>query len=74
MHFLRLAKDPLETDWRSHRTQTSFGGRNRKCAEAFVTSGKTFDELEAELLNGQRLQGCVLPIPAPQRRVALISV
>ncbi|GAA6006160.1 hypothetical protein JCM11491_002055 [Sporobolomyces phaffii] len=38
---------------------TSFGGRNRKCAEAFVTSGKTFDELETELLNGQRLQGVI---------------
>lgn len=38
---------------------TSFGGRNRKCAEAFVTSGKSFDELEAELLNGQRLQGVI---------------
>jgi hypothetical protein len=38
---------------------TAFGGRNRKCAEAFVTSGKTFDELEAELLNGQRLQGVI---------------
>ncbi|GAA5849337.1 hypothetical protein JCM5353_006742 [Sporobolomyces roseus] len=38
---------------------TSFGGRNRKCAEAFVTSGKTFDELEKELLNGQRLQGVI---------------
>ncbi|BGP18585.1 hypothetical protein JCM10213_002127 [Rhodosporidiobolus nylandii] len=38
---------------------TSFGGRNRKCAEAFVTTGKTFDELEAELLNGQRLQGVI---------------
>ncbi|GAA5828494.1 hypothetical protein JCM3770_002287, partial [Rhodotorula araucariae] len=38
---------------------TSFGGRNRKCAEAFVTTGKSFDELEAELLNGQRLQGVI---------------
>ncbi|GAA5891235.1 hypothetical protein JCM8208_002555 [Rhodotorula glutinis] len=38
---------------------TSFGGRNRKCAEAFVKTGKTFDELEAELLNGQRLQGVI---------------
>ncbi|KAK4052394.1 hypothetical protein OIV83_002196 [Microbotryomycetes sp. JL201] len=36
---------------------TSFGGRNRKCAEAFIKSGKSFDELEAELLNGQKLQG-----------------
>ncbi|GAA5837843.1 hypothetical protein JCM3766R1_001492 [Sporobolomyces carnicolor] len=33
------------------------GGRNRKCAEAFVTSGKSFDQLEKELLNGQKLQG-----------------
>ncbi|GAA5859113.1 hypothetical protein JCM8547_004006 [Rhodosporidiobolus lusitaniae] len=38
---------------------TSFGGRNRKCAEAFVKTGKTFDELEEELLNGQRLQGVI---------------
>ncbi|KAK4051221.1 glycerol-3-phosphate dehydrogenase [Microbotryomycetes sp. JL201] len=33
------------------------GGRNRKCAEAFVSSGKSFDELEREMLNGQKLQG-----------------
>ncbi|WFD44117.1 glycerol-3-phosphate dehydrogenase (NAD(+)) [Malassezia psittaci] len=31
--------------------------RNRKCAEAFVKTGKPFHELEAELLNGQKLQG-----------------
>ncbi|KAK1231564.1 hypothetical protein PQX77_005298 [Marasmius sp. AFHP31] len=45
---------------------TSFGGRNRKCAEAFIKSrkeyggegeGKSFDQLEKELLNGQKLQG-----------------
>ncbi|KAF8910252.1 NAD-dependent glycerol-3-phosphate dehydrogenase C-terminus-domain-containing protein [Mucidula mucida] len=45
---------------------TSFGGRNRKCAEAYIKSrpdyggsgqAKTFDELEKELLNGQKLQG-----------------
>ncbi|KAL0573215.1 hypothetical protein V5O48_008735 [Marasmius crinis-equi] len=45
---------------------TSFGGRNRKCAEAFIKSrkeyggegeGKTFEQLEKELLNGQKLQG-----------------
>ncbi|KAL7412865.1 NAD-dependent glycerol-3-phosphate dehydrogenase C-terminus-domain-containing protein [Mrakia frigida] len=38
---------------------TSFGGRNRKCAEAFVKTGKTFDQLEEELLDGQKLQGTV---------------
>jgi glycerol-3-phosphate dehydrogenase (NAD+) len=36
---------------------SGFGGRNRKCAEAFVKTGKHFDQLEKELLNGQKLQG-----------------
>ena len=36
---------------------TSYGGRNRKCAEAFVKTGKTMEELEKEILNGQKLQG-----------------
>ena len=36
---------------------TCFGGRNRRCAEAFVKTGKPFSVLEAELLNGQKLQG-----------------
>ncbi|PWN54021.1 NAD-dependent glycerol-3-phosphate dehydrogenase [Violaceomyces palustris] len=36
---------------------TCFGGRNRKCAEAFVKTGKSFEVLEKELLNGQKLQG-----------------
>ena len=40
---------------------TCYGGRNRKCAEAFVTgaAGKTWDEIEATLLNGQKLQGTI---------------
>jgi len=38
---------------------TCFGGRNRKVAEAFVKSKgtKTFEDLEKELLGGQKLQG-----------------
>lgn len=36
---------------------SSYGGRNRKVAEAFITTGKSLDELEKELLNGQKLQG-----------------
>ncbi|KAJ3401304.1 glycerol-3-phosphate dehydrogenase [Chytriomyces hyalinus] len=36
---------------------TCFGGRNRKVAEARVLTGKSFDQLEKELLNGQKLQG-----------------
>uniref|UniRef100_A0A7N8YRN3 Glycerol-3-phosphate dehydrogenase [NAD(+)] n=1 Tax=Mastacembelus armatus TaxID=205130 RepID=A0A7N8YRN3_9TELE len=36
---------------------TCYGGRNRKVAEAFVTTSKSIAELEAEMLNGQKLQG-----------------
>ncbi|CAK9180446.1 unnamed protein product [Ilex paraguariensis] len=38
---------------------TCLGGRNRKCADAFARNGgkRSFDELEAELLQGQKLQG-----------------
>lgn len=34
-----------------------YGGRNRKCAELFVRTGKNFDDIEKEYLNGQKLQG-----------------
>mmetsp|Transcript_21495 Transcript_21495/g.25889 ORF Transcript_21495/g.25889 Transcript_21495/m.25889 type:complete len:115 (+) Transcript_21495:1-345(+) len=38
---------------------TCIGGRNRKVAEAFVKAKgqKSWEELEKELLNGQKLQG-----------------
>jgi len=38
---------------------TCFGGRNRKCAEAFAAANKqkSLDVIEAELLGGQKLQG-----------------
>ncbi|KAG7336203.1 hypothetical protein KOW79_000896 [Hemibagrus wyckioides] len=36
---------------------TCYGGRNRRVAEAFVTTGKSIEELEKEMLNGQKLQG-----------------
>jgi len=37
---------------------TCFGGRNRKCAEAFVKAeSKSWTDIEKELLGGQKLQG-----------------
>lgn len=38
---------------------TCFGGRNRKCAEAYARSNgeRDWDDIEAELLGGQKLQG-----------------
>ncbi|KAG7261178.1 hypothetical protein CRUP_030667 [Coryphaenoides rupestris] len=34
-----------------------YGGRNRRVAEAFARTGKSMEELERDLLNGQKLQG-----------------
>jgi glycerol-3-phosphate dehydrogenase (NAD+) len=38
---------------------TCFGGRNRKCAEAFAKGDGDWDELEKSMLNGQKLQGTI---------------
>ncbi|XP_030639942.1 glycerol-3-phosphate dehydrogenase 1a isoform X2 [Chanos chanos] len=46
---------------------TCYGGRNRKVAEAFAKTGKSLEELEKEMLNGQKLQG-----PATATEVHLI--
>uniref|UniRef100_I7GP10 Glycerol-3-phosphate dehydrogenase [NAD(+)] n=1 Tax=Macaca fascicularis TaxID=9541 RepID=I7GP10_MACFA len=36
---------------------TCYGGRNRKVAEAFARTGKSIEQLEKEMLDGQKLQG-----------------
>merc|ERR1711988_1470894 len=38
---------------------TCFGGRNRKCAEAFARGEGDWDTIEKKLLNGQKLQGTI---------------
>jgi len=38
---------------------TCFGGRNRKCAEAFAKGEGSWEEIETALLNGQKLQGTI---------------
>ena len=38
---------------------TCFGGRNRKCAEAFAKGEGDWEKIEADLLNGQKLQGTI---------------
>jgi glycerol-3-phosphate dehydrogenase (NAD+) len=49
---------------------TCFGGRNRRVAEAFVTTGKPIEELEVEMLGGQKLQG---PLTAKEVHDVLVN-
>ncbi|XP_038079172.1 glycerol-3-phosphate dehydrogenase 1-like protein [Patiria miniata] len=49
---------------------TCYGGRNRRVAEAFVRTGKSIEELEKEMLNGQKLQG---PQTAEEINIMLTS-
>ncbi|MES1921906.1 hypothetical protein MHBO_003437 [Bonamia ostreae] len=36
---------------------TCYAGRNRKCAQEFAKTGKSWDQIEKEMLGGQKLQG-----------------
>jgi glycerol-3-phosphate dehydrogenase (NAD+) len=60
-HFHPDAKDStfLESCGVADLITTCFGGRNRKCAEAFVKAAgkKDWEQIEKELLGGQKLQG-----------------
>lgn len=49
---------------------TCSGGRNRKVSEAFVRTKKPLEQLEAEMLNGQKLQG---PLTAKEVHEVLLK-
>ncbi|NXH15245.1 GPDA dehydrogenase, partial [Bucco capensis] len=64
IHFAKLfCKGPvssstfLESCGVADLITTCYGGRNRKVAEAFAKTGKSIEQLEKELLDGQKLQG-----------------
>jgi len=59
--FFKGIKDEtfLESCGLADLVTTCFGGRNRKCAEAFARKEGSWDEIEASKLNGQKLQGTI---------------
>jgi len=58
-HFFPKVKDDtfFESCGIADLLVTCLEGRNRKVSEAFVKTGKSFQVLEDEMLNGQKLQG-----------------
>ena len=49
----------LVLDWLPCKTQSCSTDLERRCAEAFVRAGgsKTFEDIEGDLMNGQKIQG-----------------
>lgn len=47
----------LESCGMANLITTCYRGQNHWVAEAFAQTGKTIEELEKEMLNGQKLQG-----------------
>ena len=59
-HFFPSQSTPLlESCGVADLVTTCFGGRNRKCAEAFAKGEGDWEKIEADLLNGQKLQGTI---------------
>ena len=56
IHCLGSLSTYLESCGVADLITTCYGGRNRRVSEAFVKTGRPLVDLEAEMLNGQKLQ------------------